>query len=79
MPYLTALYIHTMLTSLHLQKVVHRMSAVQQPSGSRAGIYADLGQRSLREAHGTAITQHQLAKGPIATFWRLCIDNTTSS
>ncbi len=46
MPCLTALYIHTRLTSCHLQKAFHRMNAVQQPSESiesRASDGADLG------------------------------------
>lgn len=44
------------------------MSAVQQPSESRAGDDADLAQCSLREAGGTVPTQHRLADGPLAPF-----------
>ena len=49
------------------------MSAVQQPSESRAGDDADLAQCSLREAGDTRLTQHRLADGPLAPFWRCCI------
>ncbi len=39
-----------------------------EPSESRTSDDADLGQCSLRKAHGTVLTQHWLADGPLAPF-----------